>query len=387
MTMIIWISAMLIGSLAWVFWFLKNPLSASSVDLRQSNINLGKQRKLELQRDLDLDLIDQEQFNLALEEISSTLAVELDQKNTITPNSTKMGMSIWIVAVLLPVFSVGVYQQLTTYSKSSTIASTVESVPLTLEQSVKKTEQHVEDNPGDVQAWRMLGLGYFELKQVDKSLNAYERAYQLSPNDPKLLVEYASTMISANDDQFVGRPMELIKQALQIDPNAPDALYLAGMFAVSMQDFELARGLWNKALKVLPEGSADQQALLSILDELKRTENPQVSNTVTVNVNISDQILANRSKQDYLMIYVKVAKGRPMPIAIEKIQLKDFVGQVTLSDLNSVMPTKLLSEHDQVLVVARLSRTGGAMKQVDDLQVTSNIISVQNNPSVTLTLN
>lgn len=386
MTIMIWIGVMLIGSLAWIVWFLKNPLSSSGVDLHQSNINLGKQRKLELQRDLDQDLIDQEQFNLALEEISSTLAVELDQKTTIASNSKKLGVSIWIVVVLLPIFSISAYQQLTTYSKAKTTTASIKSIPLTLEQSVAKTEQYVEDNPGDVQAWRMLGLGYFELKQVDKSLQAYEKAYQLNSNDPKLLVEYASTMISANDDQFVGRPMELIKQALLIDPNAPDALYLAGMFAVSMQDFELARGLWNKALNVLPEGSADQQALLSILDELKRTENPQVSNTVTVNVNISDQILANRSKQDYLMIYVKAAKGRPMPIAIEKIQLKDFSGQVTLSDMNSVMPTKLLSEHDQVLVVVRLSRTGGAMLQADDLQVVSDVVAVQSNPSVVLKL-
>ncbi|MDG2395450.1 MAG: c-type cytochrome biogenesis protein CcmI, partial [Candidatus Thioglobus sp.] len=122
------------------------------------------------------------------------------------------------------------------------------------------------------------------------------------------------------------------------------------------------------------------------LDELNRTENPQTSNTVTVNVKISDQILANRSKQDYLMIYVKAAKGRPMPIAIEKIQLKDFDGQVTLSDKNSVMPTKLLSEHDQVLVVARLSRTGGAMMQADDLQVVSEIVSVPSDPNVVLRL-
>jgi hypothetical protein len=47
----------------------------------------------------------------------------------------------------------------------------------------------------------------------------------------------------------------------------------------------------------------------------------------------------------------------------------------------------LLSEHNKVLVVARLSRTGGAMKQADDLQVTSDVVNVADNPNVVLKLN
>jgi hypothetical protein len=54
--------------------------------------------------------------------------------------------------------------------------------------------------------------------------------------------------------------------------------------------------------------------------------------------------------------------------------------------MNSVMPTKLLSEHDKVLVVARLSRTGGAMKQADDIQITSGVVNVSDNPNITLEL-
>jgi len=249
----------------------------------------------------------------------------------------------------------------------------VDSKPLTLEQSVEKLKQHLADEPNDAKVWTMLGLSYFELDKVKESLEAYEKAYQLTPNNSQLLVEYASTLISVNDNQFSDRPVALIKQALEIDANAPDALYLAGMFAISMQDFTLAKGLWNKALSVLPEGSDDHQALLGLLDELRRAESGQVSNTT-------------RSAEDYLMIYVKAAKGRPMPIAIQKLKLKDFNGQIVLSDMNSVMPTKLLSEHDKVLVVARLSRTGGAMKQADDIQITSGVVNVSDNPNITLEL-
>jgi cytochrome c-type biogenesis protein CcmH len=387
MNIIIGFGLMLAISLAWIIWYLKRPLADNGLDLQHSNIELGRQKKIELQLDLDQGLIDKEQFNQAQEEISTTLAFELESSNTKIVKTTNISIWTWLLIVLLlPVLSIYTYQQLTNFSTITKIAK-VNSPPLSLEQSVVKIEQFLKDNPNDIKALKTLGFSYFELNKIDESLKTYEKAYQLNPQDEGLLVEYASTMISANNDQFTGRPIKLIKEALRINPNSVDALYLAGMFAVSMQDFGLAKGLWNKALSVLPENSADRQALISILAELKRKESNQESHTVTVNLVIADAILATRSPEDFLMIYVKPATGRPMPIAIEKLKIKDFNGQIILSDKNSIMPTKLLSEHNKVLVVARLSSTGRAMKQADDLQITSDVVNVADNPNVTLKLN
>ncbi|MDB3869337.1 c-type cytochrome biogenesis protein CcmI [Candidatus Thioglobus sp.] len=385
MSMTIWFGVMLASSIAWAVWFLKRPLADNGVDLEQSNIDIGKQRKIELQADLTQGLIDQEQFEQALEEISNTLALELTQVNSKT--LTKPNTNIWIgvVVLLLPIFTISVYQNLSNYTPASKQAA-IDLPPLTLEQSVVKIEQHLKENPQDVKAWKMLGLSYFDLNKIDESLKAYEKAYQIDPNDPRLLVEYASALISSNDDQFTPRPMGFIKKALEIEPNAPDALYLAGLFAANAQDFNLAKTLWNKALSVLPEQSVDRQALISILAELSRVESGDISNTITVNVVLSDEILASRSADDYLMIYAKAAQGRPMPIAIQKLPIKTFNGQVVLSDMNSVMSDKLLSQYDKAIVVVRISTTGGAMKQADDIQIASEIITIADNPSVTLNL-
>lgn len=385
MSMTIWFGVMLALSIAWAVWFLKRPLADNGVDLEQSNIDIGKQRKLELQADLAQGLIDQEQFEQALEEISNTLALELKQADS--KILTKSNANIWIVVVvvLLPIFTISVYQNLSNYTPTSKSAA-IDLPPLTLDQSVVKIEQHLKENPQDVKAWKMLGLSYFDLNKIEESLKAYEKAYQIDSSDPRLLVEYASALISANDDQFTPKPMGFIKKALEIEPNAPDALYLAGLFAANAQDFKLAKTLWNKALSALPEQSVDRQALVSILAELSRVESGDISNTVTVNVVISDEILASRSADDYLMIYAKAAQGRPMPIAIQKLPIKAFNGQIVLSDMNSIMSDKLLSQHDKAIVVVRISSTGSAMKQADDLQVASEIITIADNPSVTLNL-
>lgn len=385
MSMTIWFGVMLALSIAWAVWFLKRPLADNGVDLEQSNIDIGKQRKIELQADLAQGLIDQEQFEQALEEISNTLALELTQVNSKTLSKPNTNIWIGVVVVLLPIFTISVYQNLSNYTPASK-QTAIDLPPLTLEQSVVKIEQHLKENPQDVKAWKMLGLSYFDLNKIDESLKAYEKAYQIDPNDPRLLVEYASALISSNDDQFTPKPMGFIKKALEIEPNAPDALYLAGLFAANAQDFKLAKTLWNKALSALPEQSVDRQALISILAELSRVESGDISNTITVNVVLSDEILTSRSADDYLMIYAKAAQGRPMPIAIQKLPIKAFNGQVVLSDMNSVMSDKLLSQYDKAIVVVRISTTGGAMKQADDIQIASEIITIADNPSVTLNL-
>jgi len=154
--MMIWMGVMLVVSLAWIFWFLKKPLADSGVDLQQSNIELGKQRKLELQTDLEQELIDQEQFDQALEEISSTLALELNQASAKKLSKSNANIWIGIVAILLPIFTIGVYQNLSNYTPTSKVA-TINSTPLSLEESAAKLKQHLQENPKDVESWKMLG--------------------------------------------------------------------------------------------------------------------------------------------------------------------------------------------------------------------------------------
>jgi cytochrome c-type biogenesis protein CcmH len=383
-----WFGAMLVVSIAWIIWYLKHPLADNNLDLEHSNIALGKQKKQELELDLERGFIDKTQFDEALEDISDTLASELQQKTQAKTLLKPAGISttVWIlILVIVPIFSLFSYQQLSTgILVEKTL--TQQLVGLSLTQGVVKVEQHLQDNPQDTDALKILALGYFELGQVERALQTYETAYRINPKDVRLLSEYASAMITSKNNQFDDQSVSLIKQALEIEPNAVDALYLAGMLAVSVRDLPLAKNLWQRALDSLPENSADRQALVSILQELKRTENPKVSHTVSVNATFSEALLARRSPEDYVMIYVKPVQGRPMPIAIQKLKLKEFSGQIVLSDMNSVMPTKLLSQHDKVRVVVRVSKTGGAMKQADDLQAMSDVVSVGDNPSVDLKL-
>lgn len=388
MSLIIAFIIMIALSIGWLVWFLYKPLKGNDVSLESSNIALGRQKILELQQDLDQGLIDQDQFESAKEEISTTLAVELNQVHDSTGGDSNNTLSIILILILLPVISLGVYEVVAPNDPNMAKKPALER-PLSLQESAQKISLHLQENPKDIESWKMLGLAYFEMGQLKASVEAYEKAYQINSEDSRLLIDYASALISSNDNQSTAKPVQFIKKALELDPDAPDALYLAGMFAVSVQDFDLAKSLWNRAMNALPESSPDRELLRSIIAEITSIENSSVQSesvqsAITVNVLFSDKVLSSISDENFIMVYAKAAKGRPMPIAIEKIKLKDFSGQVVLSDQNSIVSSNLLSSHDQVVIVARISQSGLAIKQPGDLQVSSDVVMVSDSPNIDL---
>ncbi|SGZ90840.1 Cytochrome c heme lyase subunit CcmH [Bathymodiolus thermophilus thioautotrophic gill symbiont] len=396
-----WFAIMLAVSSVWLIWFLYRPLKGNTLDLEASNIALGKQKQTELEQDLQRDLIDDSAFEQAKDEIAQVLAVEMTQ--TITTVEAQKPIAIWLSVVLVAMLSgasLVVYQALTAQSitaQNATMAQTLQAQePPTLMQSIVKIKKHLEENPDDAKAWKTLGLALFDADNLTQSLEAYERSYQLNPKDVGMLVEYASTLAKSQDNQFKGRVSTLVREALEINPNSTDALYLAGWVAANLQRLELTQMLWKKALSLLPENQAERMTLQRMLDELAQIQNngvaesvkdkPAAQHQVVIKVALSEHLRQAKFKDYYLMVYVKAARGRPMPIAIQKIKLKDFTGIVTLTDANSVMPTRKLSQSSQVLAVVRLSQSGSAMRQADDLEALSQVIDVKDNPTVELKL-
>ena len=379
--MYFWFVLMIMLSAFWLIWFLYHPLKNNTVNLQNSNIALGRHKQAELQRDLEQDLIAADAFEQAQEEIAQTLAAELTQTSNKTTNKqTPIWLSVLIVVVIAGI-SLGVYQILSPNQPQQTTQLKRQTMPLSLQDSALQLQNHLLKNSNDANAWQALGLTYFKLNRLDESLSAYEKSYQLDRKNTKLLIEYASTIAIKNDNDFSGRSIELVKQALQLEPNAPDALYMAGLYAVSQQDFALAQLLWQKALTALKPGSADAAVLLGALNDVAHLMG---IHTIKVNVSFSQAILANRSKDDYVMIYAKAAKGRPMPISIVKTKLKDFTGQVILNDANSLIASNKLSQASTVVVVVRLSKTGAAFKQIGDIEVLSKVLNIADNPILDL---
>ncbi len=377
MSMQVWFVLMIGMSASWLIWFLYRPLQGNDFNLQKSNIALGKQRQKELEQDLEGDLIDAQSFSQARDEITQTLAIELSQTtdNSFANNQSQNNYGSFVfVLIFLSVFSFGIYDALSP-DKSQKVESVEQQVAsLSLDESLIKLQEHLDKKPDDAKAWQMLGLTYFELDNLNESLKAYEKSHQLDENNVRTLVEYATTLARLKNGIFVGKPTEMVERALSINPNSIDAIYLTGLIAANQQDFATAERQWKQALMLLPLTDPNRQAMQEMLEQVQSMRTPQSQSTqngLMVDVIIPEQLMRERSKDDYLMVYAKAATGMPMPISIVKIRLKDFTGRVILSDDNSVMPSRLLSQAKKIIVVARISQTGNAMKQSGDVDFAS----------------
>lgn len=145
------------------------------------------------------------------------------------------------------------------------------------------------------------------------------------------------------------------------------------------QDAEAAAA-WEALLPRLEPGAAralrDQIAIArgnAGLPPMTETSAPAAAgnHALTVQVRFApgttlDPALANAT----VFVIARAPDGPPMPIAVQKHPASQVPLLVTLGDGDSPMPTSALSQVQEVEVIARLSRSGQANRQPDDLETT-----------------
>jgi cytochrome c-type biogenesis protein CcmH len=115
----------------------------------------------------------------------------------------------------------------------------------------------------------MLGRSYSNLERYGEASNALAKATALKPDDADLLSDYAFAMAMANGQRLAGQPLELINKALQLDPENPKALELAGSAAFEAKNYDRAISYWQKLLQKTPADSKVTRALTQRINEAK----------------------------------------------------------------------------------------------------------------------
>ena len=269
---------MIVVSIGFLAYFLLQPLKTNISD-DASNIAIGKQKKQELADDVKKGLMSKSMYQLAEDEITHTLASELIQDSSVPVIINPLR---WVITlgVIIVFASVSTYAFLVPKNDSNTLSEL--SSGLTLEQSVQSLETYLIDNENDGRAWKMLGLAQFNLGNTDSAITSFERAYFLIPNDIDMLLQYASIIASTQEGDFSGAPQSYIDQALAIDPNSVNALYLVGIVAANNGDLLLAEKSWQKALNMLSDGHPDR---VVIEGALKTVRNFESTNDLSLTIN------------------------------------------------------------------------------------------------------
>ena len=132
---------------------------------------------------------------------------------------------------------------------------------VSLSDSIISLEAHLKNNPEDSESWKMLGLAKFNLGEFSSSIESFEKAVVINPDDVDILLQYANVLVAMQESSFVGKTKSIIDKVLKIDPQSIHALYLSGVVAVNQSDIIAAKKFWQKALYLMPENDPDREIL------------------------------------------------------------------------------------------------------------------------------
>jgi cytochrome c-type biogenesis protein CcmH len=276
-------------------------------------------------------------------------------------------------------------------------------------QMVDALAERLKTNPQDAEGWVMLARAYQITGRMPESVAAFEKASALRPDDANLIAGHADALAMAQGS-LSGKPFELIVKALKIDPKNQTALALAATAAMENGQFDESIALWRRLAAVVEPGSRDRQAVEQAIEQVQQvalakgvklagestgaaatgsaasaTPAPQAPAAVpakgaapaataaTATASISGEVtlapeLMRQAKPDEaVFIFARAVDGPPLPLAVIRTTVKELPLRFTLDDSMSMAPTARLSMHRQVVVSARVSRSGQAMPQPGDL--------------------
>ena len=343
-------------------------------------IDIYRQQLRELQQDYANGALREAQFQEAENELKRRVLEENQPENATRTSSASRPLAI-VIAILLPLAAAGLYKLLGTPQAFAppSHAGPVDPATITPEQFGTMTQRLVERlkaQPNDPVGWAMLAKAYTALGRGSDALMTYDRAILLNPNDADLLAEYANATAMSNGGSLVGRPRELIAQALKISPNSPKTLALAGSAAFEAKNFSEAVSYWQRLLALVPKDAEIAKDIAANIAEANANlgQRSIVSKSESIarlsgSVQLADALKIRANASDTLFIFAKAAgAGAPkMPLAVWRGAVKDLPKNFKLDDSMAMTPAMTLSKFDQVIVNARVSSSGNPIAQSGDL--------------------
>ena len=276
---------------------------------------------------------------------------------------------------------------------------------------VNSLAQKMQQNPADPKGWVLLARSQAAFGRYPQAVAAYERAAQLLPADAQLMADYADVVVMAQQGSFEGKPQTLIKQALKQDPANLKALALAGTAELRLGNREGSLKHWEKLKTLVAKDSDDYRQFEAIIAEVKSGKTPvqpvadnaaaaarpadnvkpvtpvapamvaalpsKTAATVSGQVVLDSKLAAKLTPTDTLFVFARAKEGPRMPLVALRIpapKAGDFPKTFELTDAMAMAPGMSMSSFPEVVIEARISRSGNAQLQPGDLSGVSEAV-------------
>jgi cytochrome c-type biogenesis protein CcmH len=322
------------------------------------------------------------------------------------PAPKKAAPLAFALSVLLALGAVALYSQINNFPWNNPTAA--EPLPPghgalasggSMESVTAALEARLQQEPNDLEGWRMLGRSYLVSGNAAKAAAAYERANSIAPaKDMGLLLDLAEALVLTEDAAAQPRAKAIIDEALAADANNEKALWYQGVMAVRSGDFETAKRNWTRLLETNPPPEI-REVIANQLRELgvdvpggpaapamaAAAAGPMAGGgmaagaamgggdvapkgrTLRISVKL-DPSLASKLQPGVPLFIAAREPGIPgPPIAATRISADQLPAMVVLSDANTMIEGRDLSSVNDVEIVARVAFGGTAVTVSGDL--------------------
>jgi cytochrome c-type biogenesis protein CcmH len=296
-------------------------------------------------------------------------------------------------------------------SEESFVASQQQSQPQasqvlpSVEEMTSKLEAHIEKNGGTVQEWTMLGRAHKYLGNYELAAKAFSVVLEKDSNNVEVMLEKAEMLALSNNQNFNPEARELVLKAYELAPDNANALWFAGVAEYQYGNYQQAI---DHLVKLIPHAGGEEDVMKSIisivaksreqliasgkempeLDDLLGAQvmaaagtavaapaDPASSTTtsaaasmtsLTVTVDVSPEVRQKFDASDAIFVYAKAKQGPRMPLAVQRMTLSALPATVVLDDSMAMVDGMNLSTFDQLVVSARVTKSGSAISQSGD---------------------
>ena len=397
MTVFLIIAAVMVAAAAgWVLWPLLRPGDTRPVEHAAANVSIFKDQFADLDVDLARGTLSTDQHAEAKAELERRLLEDVRASPTTRSDRRSHRWAAVAVALITPIAAAALYWQIGTPAALSGIATAArnDSPPTRdqIETMITDLKQRLDKEPDNIEAWALLARAHYAVGDFAQSAAAYARLSVLLPNDADLMADHADALAMSRGRNFAGEPMQLVRRALLIDPMQWKALAMAGAEAFEQKNYADAIDYWQRLQKVTPpdlpiakqlQDGIDQARQLSLSGTLapappQAASEPgaKVGRSVSGTVTLSPSLLAKVQPDDSVFIFARPADGSRMPVAVVRARARELPLQFTLDDSRAMAPTAKISNLAEVIVSARVSRSGNAIPTSGDLEASTEKVKV-----------
>lgn len=410
--------------------FIVPPLlrSRAGVDVDRARANLGvlKDQLAELEAERARGAVAEPQYLEIKAELERRVLddVQASEQAPVGSGRVRSRAPAIVIAALVPVLAAGLYWRLGDPAAFDPALQAAAGDPADghmtgeqLEAMIGSLRQRLDKEPDNVAGWSTLARTYYQMQRFNDAVAAYEKLAALIPDDANLLADYADAAAMAQGRKFEGRPRELVERALKLDPTQWKALAMAGTDAFDQGNFKQAVAHWEKLRAQLPPDAPIAQSISSSIAEARqrggmpadtappamarapasgaasgsasgpmpqddvhksaaaKREQPAAqgapaaaATAVSGTVALSPALKAKVAPTDIVFIFARPAQGPRMPLALTQVQVKDLPAKFTLDDSQAMSPNFRLSGQSEVIIGARISKTGNPMPASGDLE-------------------